>query len=179
VKRIALVLVTMAIVGLMAAGAWAGCPGMGSKTQGSDAGKVPEGTTAEQAGDMPSGCHMQMNPGASESSTGEVGQPDVKHAEGCCVMMGRGMCAQRMNPGCPMMMGQAPGCGQGASGRQAECSRDSKCDHGRNHGGRGERVCKGGGMGCGGAKVGKAHRGSSQMGCEALKGRHGYATVIL
>jgi hypothetical protein len=34
-------------------------------------------------------------------------------------------------------------------------------------------------MRCGEAKVGKAHMGCGQMGCEVLKGKRGYATVIL
>jgi hypothetical protein len=168
----------MTMVGLMAAGAWAGCPGMGSKSQGSDAGKVSEGTSGEQAGDMPGGCHMQMNPGASGTSTGDVGQADVEHAQGCCGMMSRGMCGQKMDGGCPMMS-RAPGCGQGDNGRHSECGRDSKCGDGHKQCGRNERVCKAGGKGCHGAKVGKAHKGCGQTECETFKGKHGYATVIL
>ena len=169
-KKLGLVLAMIAMVGLTSAVAFAECPG---------ASKVPEGAGGKQAGDMPSGCPMQMNPGTSPSSAGDVEQADVGHAKGCCGMMSRGMCAQRMDPGCPMMLGQAPGCCQAAGAPQCERGRDSKCCRGGKHGGGDSHAWKSGGMECCGRSGEKAHMKRGQMGCEAPKGKHGYATVIL
>ena len=157
-RRTGLVLAMVAMVALVAAWAWAGCPGMESKSQGSCAGKPTEGTSAQPSGDMPGCCHKQMQEGAGGCAARGMGEACAEHSK--CSRM-----EMKMGSGCPMMgsgcamMGAAPGsCCQ----HSGHCCQAKHSSH--------SRMCKSGG---------KAHMSCGKMGCGASEHKHGYATVIL